>query len=89
MVSVARLVEHVEHFQRRVLQDALNEACAGYWRRRAEQFELVGTAACDEVARACRNRALLAEIGDEEDLLLGHGEDLLRADRDVHRGDHR
>lgn len=30
---------HVEHFRARVLQDALNEATASYWLRRAEAFE--------------------------------------------------
>lgn len=29
----------VEHFRARVLQDALNEATAAYWRRRAEAFQ--------------------------------------------------
>lgn len=32
------LVEHVEHFQHRVLQDALNDAMASYWNRRADAF---------------------------------------------------
>lgn len=31
--------EYVEHFHRRVLQDALNQATRTYWLRRAEQFE--------------------------------------------------
>lgn len=30
---------YLAHFRARVLQDALTEATAGYWRRRAEQFE--------------------------------------------------
>lgn len=29
----------VDHFRRRVLQDAYAEASAAYWRRRAQQFE--------------------------------------------------
>ncbi len=33
------LTEYVEHFRARVLQDALNEATASYWTRRAEAFE--------------------------------------------------
>lgn len=33
------LTAYVEHFRARVLQDALNEATASYWLRRAEQFE--------------------------------------------------
>lgn len=37
--SAASLREHVENFRRRVLQDALLEAEAAYWLRRAEAFE--------------------------------------------------
>ena len=33
------LTEHVEHFRQRVLADALQEATAAYWHRRAEAFE--------------------------------------------------
>ena len=33
------LADYVEHFRERVLQDALNEATASYWARRAEMFE--------------------------------------------------
>lgn len=32
-------VDHIDHFQRRVLQDSLTEATAIYWRRRAQTFE--------------------------------------------------
>jgi hypothetical protein len=35
---VGALAEHVEHFRSRVLSDALNEATAAYWRRRAEML---------------------------------------------------
>jgi hypothetical protein len=63
-VSARRLVEHVEHFQRRVMQDAINEATAAYWNRRAEDFERVGTPSADETAKACRNRARVALDGD-------------------------
>lgn len=38
MFSTA-LHKHLEHFRARVLQDALNEASADYWLRRAEQYE--------------------------------------------------
>jgi hypothetical protein len=62
-VSAARLVHDVEHFQRRVLEDALNEACSAYWLRRADDFAKVGTPACDEIAQACRHRAELALVG--------------------------
>lgn len=33
--------EYLEHFAYRILQDALNEATASYWERRAETFEWV------------------------------------------------
>jgi hypothetical protein len=57
------LADAVAHFRRRVLQDALNEACASYWLKRAEDFERVGTPECAEVGRACRHRAELSLIG--------------------------
>lgn len=37
-VKLADLESHVEHFRSRVLQDALADATAAYWRRRAETF---------------------------------------------------
>ena len=61
------LVEHIEHFRERVLQDALQEATAAYWRKRAADFAAVGTPACDEIAEACRNRARVALDGDVEE----------------------
>ncbi|MGL5826659.1 MAG: hypothetical protein ACRCYU_17890 [Nocardioides sp.] len=39
--QVRDLVDHVEHFQARVIQDALNEATAAYWLNRAVSFEWV------------------------------------------------
>lgn len=36
---MSEILEHVEHFQRRVLLDALLEAWGPYWERRAEAFE--------------------------------------------------
>ncbi len=39
MTAAAVLAEHVEHFRRRVVQDALSEATSAYWCRRADQFE--------------------------------------------------
>jgi hypothetical protein len=38
MFSTA-LTKHLAHFQARVLQDALNEASAAYWLRRAKAYE--------------------------------------------------
>jgi hypothetical protein len=60
------LDEYVEHFRARVLQDALNEATATYWLRRAEQFAAVGTPLSDEIAQACRNAASLAILQPQE-----------------------
>ena len=63
MSGPGALADNVAHFRARVLQDALNEATAAYWVRRAEDFEKVGTPECDEIARACRHRAELSLIG--------------------------
>ena len=63
-MSTRQLVEHVEHVQHRVVQEALATATAAYWNRRAEDFQRVGTPECDEVAEACRNRARVALDGD-------------------------
>ena len=63
MSAPGALADNVAHFRRRVLQDALNEACADYWRRRAEDFEKVGTPECDEIAQACRHRAEVSLVG--------------------------
>jgi len=38
-VKLDELTDHVANFQRRVLADALQEATAAYWTRRAEAFE--------------------------------------------------
>lgn len=35
----ADLIEHIDHFQRRVVQEAIADATAEYWTRRAEAFE--------------------------------------------------
>lgn len=39
MMNLADLPEYVEHFRQRILQDALTEATAAYWVRRAWQYE--------------------------------------------------
>ena len=36
---MSTLAESVEHFRARVLQDALSEATANYWRRRARMLD--------------------------------------------------
>lgn len=38
-MTLTDLEDYTEHFRKRVLQDALTEATAAYWRRRAETFE--------------------------------------------------
>lgn len=66
--SETPLDQHLAHFQWRVLQDALAEATAAYWLRRAAAFTAVGNARCDEIAQACRNHAtLVADLGLDKD----------------------
>jgi hypothetical protein len=59
--------ETLETIARRFVIDMLLEAQESYWRRRAEDFAKVGTARCDEIAQACRNKATLCreESADE------------------------
>lgn len=57
------LSTEVERFARRILYDCLLEQTRAYWIRRAEAFDAVGTPACDEIARACRNRAEVSRLG--------------------------
>jgi hypothetical protein len=63
-MRLEELDDYVEHFRKRVLQEALASATAAYWRRRAAAFAMVGTPACDEIARACYNASRLALGGD-------------------------
>jgi hypothetical protein len=51
------LSDYLIHFRRRTLNDALLEATSFYWNRRADNFDAVGNARCDEIAQACRNHA--------------------------------
>ena len=46
-----------EHFATRMIQHMLAGAMPFYWLRRANDFARVGTAECDEIAEACRERA--------------------------------
>ena len=57
--DLSGLVDHVDHFQRRVIREALLEATSAYWLRRAAEFDRVGTPAADETAQACRNAATI------------------------------
>lgn len=52
LVRPADLTDYIEHFRRRVLQDALAEATANYWRRRAETFDAALPRAGDFTGRA-------------------------------------
>lgn len=78
--SVRRLVADVEHFQRRVLQDALAEATAMHWERRACAFEqalpsegdFTGRATSDDLyARALRVAAVAKACRHRATLGLG------------------
>lgn len=37
--SISQLVDMLDHFQRRVITDAFNEASASYWNSRADTFD--------------------------------------------------
>lgn len=67
-MKITDLESFVEHFRKRVFQDALNEATSAYWLKRADQFAAVGNARCDEIAQACRNRASVALGGEFSDV---------------------
>lgn len=60
-VTGAAELSAFDHFQLRMLREAWLEATATHWRRRAEAFAAVGTPTCDQIARACRNRAALGD----------------------------
>lgn len=51
------IVEHATHFQHRVIQDALADATATYWHRRAAAFEAARPRAGDY-----RGQATLADL---------------------------
>lgn len=50
------LVDHVEHFRHRVVQDALADATAIYWCRRAAAFEDAAPRPGDFTGRASREQ---------------------------------
>lgn len=58
--------EKLEQIARRFVIDMLLEAEESYWLRRADDFAKVGTPACDEIARACRNKAMLCREDSRE-----------------------
>lgn len=51
--------ERIDQLARRMVLDILLESQASYWLRRADDFAKVGTPACDEIAKACANKATL------------------------------
>jgi hypothetical protein len=53
----------VEQAAIRAIREALLEAQAVHWRRRAQTFREVGTPKCDEIALACENRARVSLLG--------------------------
>ena len=59
-MNSAAIIDHIDHFQRRVIQDALLDGSAAYWRRRAEAFEWARPRPGDFAGRA--TQAELAEI---------------------------
>lgn len=58
------LIEHVEHFRKRVVQDAVAEATARYWHTRADQLQ----AALDRPGD-CTGRATPEDLADRRQRL--------------------
>lgn len=64
------LVEHIDHFQRRVLQDAVSDATAAYWRQRAQMLrwaaprpgDFTGGASVEEIDLRRRRLERMAEL---------------------------
>lgn len=54
-VTHERVGSYLEQFARRVLMDAINEATAGYWLRRAAQFEAARPQPGDHTGHATAN----------------------------------
>lgn len=63
MSAPVRVGEYLDTFIRCLVRDALREASADYWVRRAADFDKVGTPRCDEIARACLAKSQL--VGEE------------------------
>ena len=51
-MTLAATIEHLDHFQHRVVQDALKDAHPGYWLHRARIFEAARPRPGDYVGRA-------------------------------------
>lgn len=54
MMALEDLPGHVEHFRIRVAQDALADATAAFWRRRAAEFRAAAPRPGDFLGRATR-----------------------------------
>lgn len=91
IVTGLDLVDYVDNFRRRVLQDALTEATAAYWRARAATFEdarprpgdfhgQAGTAELADLDRRCRDSAEACRR--HASLMLDGPPDHIRADVD-------
>ncbi len=53
---LAELVEHIDHFQRRVLLDAVLDAWASHWERRARALEAARPVPGDYTGQATREQ---------------------------------
>lgn len=62
---IRELVDTIDHFQKRVVQEAIREATADHWLRKAEEWDRVPDPDSDteiarrarSTARACREKA--------------------------------
>lgn len=60
-MNLEPILEHVAHFQRRVVQDAIADATGAYWERRAATFEWARPRPSDY-----RGRATEQQIADRD-----------------------
>lgn len=57
-MTIHAIVGHVDHFQHRVVQDAITAATATYWRRRAATFDWARPRPGDYLGTAGQERAV-------------------------------
>lgn len=55
-MNLPTLIDHLDHFQRRVVQEAMKDATAAYWNRRAATFEAARPRPGDYSGRATRQQ---------------------------------
>lgn len=55
-MTLPALIDHLDHFQRRVVQEAMRDATAAYWNRRAATFEAARPREGDYFGRATREQ---------------------------------